>query len=113
MFKISVSAGDFIDRMSILKIKESNGLDVSVELKQYSKNKITESKEFEYFVSILESINRQLWDLEDRKRKHVSRYSKEESDVALLITLLNDMRHEAKKRADSFFESDISEKKSH
>ena len=43
----------------------------------------------------------------------MERYSKEESDTALLITQLNDLRHETKKRIDIYFQSEITEKKSH
>ena len=59
------------------------------------------------------SINEQLWDLEDLKRKGVERFSKEESDTAFLITQINDLRHETKKRIDTFFGSNFTEKKSH
>mgnify|MGYP003322379777 FL=1 len=51
--------------------------------------------------------------MEDRKRKQVDRYSKQESDVAFLITHLNDLRFRVKKSADVFFNSSISEEKSH
>ena len=55
----------------------------------------------------------QLWDLEDIKRKKLDRYSKKESDIAMLITQLNDLRHETKKRIDIYFGSDFTEMKSH
>ena len=64
-------------------------------------------------MNIIKTINLQLWDLEDKKRKGVKRYSKEESDIAFLITQLNDLRHETKKRIDVYFKSEITEKKSH
>ena len=47
------------------------------------------------------------------KRKDVERYSKKEYDTAFLITQLNDLRHETKKRIDIYFKSDFTEKKSH
>ena len=43
----------------------------------------------------------------------LKRYSKKESDIAFLITQLNDLRHETKKRIDAYFGSDFTEMKSH
>jgi len=110
---ITVSVGDFIDRMSILSIKKSYGLPVDKELNEYQENPVIHKGSFSYFFNILKSINSQLWDLEDAKRKGVERFSRQESDVAFLITQLNDLRYQVKKTADIFFESDISEEKSH
>ena len=68
------------------------------------------------FIKVLYNLyqrHSELWDLEDVKRKGVERYSKEESDVAFLITQLNDLRHETKKRIDIYFKSEFTERKSH
>ena len=111
--QIEVSVGEFIDKMSILQIKVDNGLDVLLELQQYQSYDVVDQDGFEYYLNILKSINNQLWNLEDRKRKQVDRYSKQESDVAFLITHLNDLRFRVKKSADVFFNSSISEEKSH
>lgn len=111
--QIEVSVGEFIDKMSILQIKVDNGLDVLLELQQYQSYDVVDQDGFEYYLNILKSINNQLWNLEDRKRKKVNRYSREESDVAFLITQLNDLRFRVKKSADMFFNSNISEEKSH
>ena len=111
--QIEVSVGEFIDKMSILQIKVDNGLDVLLELQQYQSYDVVDQDGFEYYLNILKSINNQLWNLEDRKRKQVDRYSKQESDVAFLITQLNDLRFRVKKSADMFFNSNISEEKSH
>jgi len=112
MRMIEVSMGDFIDRHSILRIKAEEGLNVKKEIKQYDKG-ADANQGYEYFLNILTSINRQLWILEDRKRKGVKRYTEEESDVAFLITELNDLRFRAKKAADKYFMSTITEEKSH
>tara|TARA_B100000683_G_C12043411_1_gene371353 strand:- start:53 stop:388 length:336 start_codon:yes stop_codon:yes gene_type:complete len=108
--KINISVGEYIDKYSILKIKQEKGLDVSEELKQYEPMLYAG---FDYYLNIMIAINSQLWELEDTKRKGVMRYSKEESDTAYLITQLNDLRHETKKRIDIYFGSEITEKKSH
>ena len=112
-FKINVGVGDFLDRWSILLIKESKGLDVEEELKNYTKELRPDFQDWGYYLRLFEAINLELWELEDRKRKAVERYTREESDVAYLITQLNDFRHDTKKRADIFFNSNITEKKSH
>ena len=111
--KVEISVGDYMDRMSILKIKEEKGLDVSKELESYHHKLIDLNVGFEYYLNVIKAINLQLWDLEDVKRKGVERYSTFESDIALLITQLNDLRHETKKRIDLYFNSDFTEKKSH
>ena len=110
--KVEISTGDFCDRHSILDIKRGNGLEVDRELQQYEIGKPHDINYMHYF-EILKAINSQLWDLEDRKRKYVSRYSTDESDTAFLITQLNDVRARVKKSIDTFYQSDISEKKSH
>ena len=111
--QIKTSVGDFLDRWSILLIKELKGLDVEKELSDYTKNLKPDFQDWGYYLRILEAINGELWELEDVKRKVVDRYSRHESDVAFLITQLNDLRHETKKRIDIFFNSDFTEKKSH
>jgi hypothetical protein len=111
--EIEMSVGDYLDRLSILKIKEEKGLDVKEELQYYHHRLITLDDGHDYYLNIIKAINLQLWDLEDTKRKGVERYSKKESDTAFLITQLNDLRHETKKRIDVYFGSDFTEKKSH
>ena len=110
---VKISVGDFLDRWSILLIKSDRGLDVDKELKIYTKSINIDFQDWGYYLDIIKAINSQLWELEDRKRKGVERYSREESDVAFLITQLNDLRHETKKRIDIFFNSEFTEKKSH
>jgi len=111
--KIEISMGDFCDRHSILEIKQQKGLEVSKELQQYQLSKPRNDVNYTHYISILHSINSQLWDLEDRKREHVERYSKEESDTAFMITQLNDIRARVKKAIDKFYKSTITEMKSH
>ena len=110
---IKISVGDYLDRLSILEIKKLKGLDVSKEMGAYHHRLINLDVGYDFYLNIIKSINLQLWDLEDIKRKGVERLTKEESDTAFLITQLNDLRHETKKRIDTFFYSDITEKKSH
>ena len=111
--EIEMSVGDYLDRLSILKIKEEKGLDVKEELQYYHHRLINLDDGHDYYLNIIKAINLQLWDLEDAKRNGFERYSKKESDTAFLITQLNDLRHETKKRIDVYFGSDFTEKKSH
>lgn len=111
---IEVSVGDFIDRLSILEIKKVNGLEVTEELSHYSESiNLLDPIGFDHYKNLLLSINSRLWILEDQKRKFSERSSEEYSNVSELITQLNDLRFAIKKKADSYFKSTISEKKSH
>jgi hypothetical protein len=111
---IEVSVGDFLDRLSILRIKQGNGLDVVEELSQYEKSLDQfDVIGFDHYMSLFLSINSRLWMLEDQKRKFSERTSEDYSSVAELITQLNDLRFAIKKKADLYFKSSISEKKSH
>ena len=111
---VEISVGDFFDRMSILSIKYDNGLFVQRELEIYNKlSSQFEEFAFNRYFNIIKSVNEQLWELEDKKRKGVERYSREESDVAYMITELNDLRHKVKKAIDNYFNSEFTEEKSH
>lgn len=111
---IEVSVGDFLDRLSILRIKQDHGLDVAKEISQYEES-LHQFDEigFDHYMSLFLSINSRLWILEDQKRKFSERTSEDYSSVAELITQLNDLRFAIKKKADAYFKSAISEKKSH
>ena len=112
---VSISVGDFIDRLSILTIKSDNGLPVSDELEQYEQL-FTElpAHSRQRYLEMFIAINVQLWELEDRKRGQWLEVGSEEYvEVSELITHLNDLRFQIKKSADKYFGSAISEKKSH
>ena len=111
--EVKISVGDYLHRLSILEIKKYKGLDVSKEIANYHHRLINLDVGYEFYLNIIKTINLQLWDLEDIKRKKLDRYSKKESDIAMLITQLNDLRHETKKRIDIYFGSDFTEMKSH
>ena len=116
MVKINLpsSVGDFMDRLSILEIKRDKGLDVLTELTGFKEIQVLfDQRGFDYYIKIIKSINECLWELEDIKRTGVARYSDDYSDVSTLITQLNDLRHQTKKRIDEYFNSEFTEKKSH
>ena len=108
------SVGDFMDRLSILEIKEANGLDVSKERAAFEDGKeLLIQRGFDHYMSIIKTINLCLWSLEDEKRTNVERYTADYSDVSTLIAQLNDLRHQTKRRIDEYFDSEFTEKKSH
>jgi hypothetical protein len=111
---IEVSAGDFIDRLSILEIKLNHGLDVADEISQYADFLYQfDPIGFDHYKNLFLSINSRLWILEDEKRKFTNRGTDEYANVSELITQLNDLRFAIKKKADSYFKSHLSEKKSY
>ena len=114
LLNTSLSAGDFLDRYSILLIKEKHGLDVSQELISYkSQLHLFESRGLDQYLKIILNLNESLWQLEDAKRKEVVRGSEDYANVSEMITQLNDLRFQTKKMIDAYFKSDLSEKKSH
>jgi hypothetical protein len=114
LLSANLSAGDFLDRLSILQIKSEKGLAVATELMEYERRLPDfEERGLNSYLRIIKTINLALWDLEDTKRTQVERYSTDYSNVSELITQLNDLRFQTKKRIDSYFKSEISEKKSH
>lgn len=114
LLSANVSAGDFLDRLSILKIKQNFGLEVQLEIEEYEKQlHLFEQRGLKYFLNLLFEINNAMWDLEDAKRNEVKRNTEDYDNVSELITQLNDIRFQVKKRVDVYFKSEISEKKSH
>ena len=98
------SVGDFMDRLSILEIKRDKGLDVLAEMIGFEEIRVLiDQRGFDYYMKIIKSVNECLWDLEDIKRTQVKRYSDDYSDVSTLITQLNDLRHQTKKRIDGSY----------
>ena len=78
---IKTSVGDFMDRITILNIKIENGLNVELELEGYdSKIQKFDAYAFDRYFQILKSINLQLWNLEDRKRKGCLLYTSDAAD---------------------------------
>lgn len=106
--------GEFIDRQSILIIKKKNGLLVDDELqKMEKKNSLFSNLGFSHYLNLMVAINAALWDLEGAKRSGISRRDLLYLECAELITQLNDLRYVTKRKIDDFFESEITEKKSH
>jgi hypothetical protein len=110
MEKVWVSYGEYLDRYTILKVKEAKGLDVKKELEEY----IFENYDMlEYWERLLTELHFMLWAIEDKKRKDSERYTDEYSDLSTLTCQLNDIRHKIKKEIDVFYGSEFTEQKSH
>jgi hypothetical protein len=112
---IPISVGDYLDRLSILRIKSENALQVTDELNMYEEllSQLPELSGY-YYVCLFITINECLWSLEDKKRnKDLAVGSEEYIEISELITHLNDLRYQIKKSADRYFNSEIQEKKSH
>jgi hypothetical protein len=112
---VPISVGDYLDRLSILRIKSNNGLDVSTELNMYEElmYNLDEISSYHY-TRLFITINECLWLLEDKKRnKDLVVGSEEYIEISELITHLNDLRYQIKKSVDKHFNSEIQERKSH
>ena len=70
--EIEMSVGDYLDRLSILKIKEEKGLDVKEELQYYHHRLINLDDGHDYYLNIIKAINLQLWDLEAVSYTHLT-----------------------------------------
>ena len=113
-FEIQIGLGELIDRLTILKIKKLNSLNVDIELNALEKYLLSfDRKYIHFFEKILFEINVALWDIEDSKRTKLNRYTTEYDDFSTLTIILNDLRHATKKQIDNFYNSDFIEQKSH
>jgi hypothetical protein len=111
---LPTSVGDFVDRLSILEIKSDKGLDVSKEMQGFDEIKhLFNERGFDHYKEILKCINLCLWDVVDAQHTATSRYTDDYSNISTLITQLNDLRHQTKKRIDEYFNSEFTEMKSH
>jgi hypothetical protein len=113
-FEIQIGVGELIDRITILKIKKLNSLNVDIELNALEKSLLSFDEKYTYFFEkILFEINLTLWDIEESKRTKLGRYTKEYDNYSTLTTILNDLRHETKRKIDKFYNSEFTEQKSY
>lgn len=116
MPKIDVSVGELFDKLSILEIKKSKGLDVDIELDKLS----SEYQQYNNIISKylfihLKEINSSLWLIEDKKRNFEKQkvFKQDFIQYARLVYILNDHRARLKREIDNVWNSEITEKKSH
>ena len=116
MPKIDVSVGELFDKLSILEIKKTKGLDVDIELDKLS----SEYQQYNNIISKylfihLKEINSSLWLIEDKKRNFEKQkvFKQDFIQYARLVYILNDHRARLKREIDNVWNSEITEKKFH
>lgn len=118
--KIEVSIGEVLDKISILAIKLN-------EIKQEDKLKNIQ-KEFQHLSSQVKSdmfmddlymdlcsVNRVLWDIEDKIRVHEreQNFNNQFIELARMVYKTNDMRASVKKKINIKYNSELVEEKSY
>ena len=124
LIKIPVSAGELIDKITILEIKKikiSDKLKLTLINKEHkylkdiliTKIKLTKPVKENY--SLLKKINSMLWDIEDKKRKaeRNKKFDKTFISLARKVYIYNDKRAEVKSIINNITGSDIVEVKSY
>jgi len=123
MIKIDVSAGELLDKISILQIKKvkikdpKKLLNVSKELgllsKRAEKYRSIDSNKYDSFMSALLDTNKKLWEIEDQIRIHEKekQFNDDFIDLARKVYINNDERFEIKSSINKFYDSGIKEEK--
>ena len=119
-----ISAGELIDKITILEIKKENipdkGKLSNIEkelsaLKLTMSQNIEMSKELIKLKSELKNINSALWDIENKKRKCESekKFDNDFIDLSRQVYKSNDIRAKIKFKINEILKSNIREVKSH
>lgn len=115
--KVEVSNSEVCDKFTILVVKEKFGLDVSEEknvVQQHIDILVNEHPQTVKLLSILQTINEQMWIVEDDKRNCEAERKFDDNFITLsrLVYLLNTQRAQIKRTIDEITNSNIREKKS-
>jgi hypothetical protein len=122
--KISVSAGELIDKITILEIKTTNITDI-VKLKYIEKeledlfyiynNKLSINNKSQEYKSELLITNKKLWKIEDdiRECERIKDFGDTFVNLARSVYYENDKRFEIKNKINILFNSNIVEVKSY
>lgn len=119
-----ISAGELIDKISILEIKKSkisNDLklnEIEKELKSLNltlNKSIPDFSKVKLFATKLKAINLKLWDIEDAKRlaEKNSRFDEKFIELARNVYKFNDERAKIKLEINNILGSNIKEVKTH
>ena len=121
MIHVPISVGELIDKLTILRVKQSKITDkqkldyVNKEFNLlYDMSKIyLEKPEIDSLYHNLIDINLKLWDIEDRLRvlESESRFGGEFIDFARSVYITNDIRFKLKNEINKFTDSEIREVK--
>ena len=117
-----ISVGELLDKLTILKIKQSRVKD-SVKLRMIDHEEKTLSgilksldlQNINDYSSRLFSLNQKLWCIEDdiRHKESLSEFDDEFVQLARLVYKTNDQRFQVKKEINEFYGSHIQEVKSY
>lgn len=124
MIKVPISAGELLDKISILRIKkdrltdEAKQKNVAFELEQLesvAKAELSGKGEYGLLFMDLLAVNAMLWDIEEGKRDCERRKSFGEDFIALAraVYLENDRRARLKRELNEMLGSEIVEEKSY
>ena len=119
--KIPVSAGELVDKISILKIKKKNVIDqnkkenINRELDMLTDiyNEINNANKLDNFLKKLLEVNQKLWEIEDQIRvlERKKQFDKDFILLARSVYIENDKRFEIKNEINTFLGSAIKEEK--
>ena len=121
--EIPISAGELLDKLSILQIKKEKVQD-STKLKNINHEhdllsnlslqlKEKDEENFNLLYKEVLEVNKKLWDIEDKIRnlEVEKRFDQEFISVARSVYFLNDDRFDIKKKINEIFDSDVAEEK--
>ena len=119
MVSIEVSVGELFDKITILKIKQKKLTDkdqlanVGKELEYLEDKAFTNDPEVNVLVEQLQEINKQLWDIENGKRKCEAdkSFGSKFVELARDVYIKNDDRAKIKKMINIITKSGIVEEK--
>ena len=121
---VAVSAGELLDKLTILRIKKERIIDVKKlknivteldQLKVVVTQKLPMSKELDVLVQQLQEVNERLWEIEDEIRSLECKKEFGEQFVRLARSVYrtNDQRAELKYRINVLLDSELVEEKSY
>ncbi len=122
--KVEISAGDLIDKLTILQIKAERISDpdklanVRIALRHFSDTRdeaLSQSDELARLEESLKAFNEKLWDIEDEIRncEAAKDFGPRFIELARSVYQTNDMRARVKKQIDELFGSTITDEKSY
>lgn len=120
--KIPISAGEYIDKLSILLIKKEK-IKNSLKLKNIKKeidlllseSSVFRAQDLNMWTDKIKSVNLILWEIEDqiRIKEKNKEFDKEFIELARKVYYTNDERFAVKNEINTFFDSTIFEEKSY
>jgi len=122
--EVQISPGDFIDKLTILRIKKENVSDpakaANVQhehdaLQRRFDEAVERTPELDALVLRLQDVNRMLWDIEDgiREKERVKTFDQEFIEIARSVYKQNDRRAAIKREINELLGSSLVEEKSY